>query len=303
MNFRTTFELKEAEKLLNLGDRVIFLGSCFSENIGAKLQYFGFDALINPFGTLFHPLAIAELLDEQDRPLRILNREGLFFTYETHSELRAKSESELCEMFEQKQVLLRAYLQKSKLLVITFGSAWGYYLNGSIVANCHKMPARFFEKKLSALEEMHCHWRNVLRALKAKFPDLEVMFTVSPVRHTRDGMIENQRSKARLLELVHTLEASYFPAYELMLDDLRDYRFYEADMIHPNALAVDYIFEAFAKQRINESARTHFPKIQKFRQFEAHQIKPFDQDRFDQHQEEVELKRGLLRCQIPDLKI
>lgn len=304
MNFRTTFTIPSAENLLNFGDSIILLGSCFSERIGLKLNYFGFDTLINPFGTLFHPKAIAKLLIEvpQEKP-RVFSRNQSWFTYETHSYIQGQSETELITTFMNQKALLKSYLERAKLLVITFGSSWGYYLEGEIVANCHKSPAHIFEKKLSSLSEMTEIWDEVLLELKSKYPNLEVLFTVSPVRHTKDGIIENQRSKARLIELIHHLDAYYFPSYEIQMDDLRDYRFYEADLIHPNTTAVDYIFELFSQHKIGEESRRHFPIIQKFRMFEAHQIKPLNPVKQEEHECEVELKRGTLQCQIPQLKL
>ena len=304
MNFRTTFHIPEADQLLSFGDTVTLLGSCFSDRIGQKLKYYGFDTLVNPFGTLFHPLAIARIFNlEIDSEPRTTQRNGTWFTFEAHSDVRANTEEALRLEFLKKQELLNEYLSKSKLLIITFGSAWGYYLNEEIVANCHKIPASNFQKRLTDFDAMHSVWRDLLLNLSRKFPNLEVLFTVSPVRHTKDGFVENQRSKARMIELIHSLNAAYFPSYELQMDDLRDYRFYEADLIHPNAVAVDYIFEKFTSYKIAASSQKYFPTIHKFRMFEAHQIKPFDQDKFEEHQYEVELKRGLLRCQISGLSI
>lgn len=304
MNFRTTFTIPRAEKLLNFGDSIILLGSCFSERIGLKLKYYGFDTLINPFGTLFHPIAIARLLTETPyKKPRILSRNQSWFTYEAHSFIQEPSEEELMTTFKNQKALLKSYLEKAKLLVVTFGSSWGYYLDGEIVSNCHKSPAHIFEKKLSSPSEMTKIWEEVLSGLKSKYPNLEVLFTVSPVRHIRDGIIENQRSKARLIELIHQLDAYYFPSYEVLMDDLRDYRFYEADMIHPNATAVDYIFELFSQHKIAEESRRYFPIIHKFRMFEAHQILPFHPVKQTEHEREVELKRESLQSQIPHLKL
>lgn len=304
MEFRTTFSIAEAENLLDFGDAITLLGSCFSDRIGNKLRYYGFDVLTNPFGTLFHPLAIANLLEmNENASLRTLKNRDTWLAFDAHSELSATSEAALQDLFVEKCVQLQSYLFKSKLLVITLGSAWGYYLNEKIVANCHKRPAADFKKRLTDLETMQTTWQRILTHLKQNFPQLEVMFTLSPVRHTKDGFIENQRSKARLTELVHSLDANYFPSYELLMDDLRDYRFYESDMIHPNAQAVDYIFDHFTMYKVSASSSKYFPVIHKFRMFEAHQIKPFDQDRFEEHQQEVALKRSQLCCQISGLCI
>lgn len=304
MNFRTTFTIPQSENLLTHEDSVTLFGSCFSDRIGQKLRYFGFDVLVNPFGTIFHPMAIANLL-MFDKPLEIrtLKRDADWFTFDTHSQIRASSEMELQSQFFAQRELLTSYLSKSKLLVITLGSSWGYYLNDQIVANCHKTPAKQFEKRLTDLEEMTKTWKAVTEKLNQQYPKLELMFTVSPVRHIKDGIIENQRSKSRLIELCHALEVSYFPAYEFLMDDLRDYRFYDFDMIHPNNTAVEYIFEQFSHHKISDKSRMYFPVIHKFRQFESHEIRPFDQEKYDEHQQNLEQKRAQLRCAVKGILI
>ncbi len=304
MNFRTTWDIAPFEHQLNYGGKAVLLGSCFSENIGKKLQYYGFDTLINPFGTIFHPLPLATLLEPNSfENIRTFERDGHWYALETHSDVSGENEEEFLNKLFAQQAALKSYLKDAKMLVITFGSAWGYYKEGSIVANCHKLPNSRFEKRFTDLDAMVNRWRKLLHDLKALYPQLDIVFTVSPVRHTRDGIVENQRSKSRLMELVHLLEAAYFPSYEIQMDDLRDYRFYEADLIHPNALAVDYIFDKFAACAIDEAARNQFSKIHKFRMFEAHQIKPWDEKRAAQHNIEIEKKRVDLCNQIPKLKL
>lgn len=304
MNFRTTWNISPFENQLQHGEKIVLMGSCFSENIGKKLQYFGFDALVNPFGTIFHPLPLAALLEPKSfGDIRTFERDDHWYTFEAHSAIQGADEDELLDKLFEQQALLKLYLKEAKMLVITFGSAWGYYKDNAIVANCHKMPASNFDKSLTDLHSMVHQWRQLIRDLKAIYPQLDIVFTVSPVRHTKDGMVENQQSKARLIELVHHLNEKYFPAYEIQMDDLRDYRFYEADLIHPNAVAVDYIFEKFSDVAIAEEARKHFPSIQKFRMFEAHQIKPWDESRAAKHTSEIEKKRAELLNQIPNLSL
>jgi hypothetical protein len=304
MNFRTTWQITPFENQLQHGDKIVLMGSCFSENIGAKLRYFGFDALVNPFGTIFHPLPLAQLINPlEELEIRPLERDGTWYAFESHSDLRGECELLLRENFSKQRELLQVYLKEAKMLVITFGSAWGYYKENQIVANCHKLPASLFEKRLTDLPEMIEIWQNLLIDLKKAYPNLQVVFTVSPVRHTKDGIVANQRSKSRLNELVHALNAGYFPSYEIQMDDLRDYRFYEADLIHPNAVAVDYIFEKFAEVAIAEEARKRFASIHKFRMFEAHQIKPWDEIRAATHAAEVVSRRAELIDKYPNLKL
>lgn len=304
MNFRTTFTIPDSDKKISFADHVVLLGSCFSERIGDKLSYYGFETLVNPFGTLFHPLSIAKLLDVKSSfEPRIVNRNGSWFAYEAHSVVNAKNDQELIIEIQRRKSVLFDALNKSKLLIITFGTSWGHYLNGEIVANCHKMPSGIFTKKLTTLEDMSGVWLNLLQQLKSSFPELDILFTISPVRHIKDGFVENQRSKARLIEFIHALKYPYFPSFEIMLDDLRDYRFYEPDLLHPNSIAVDYIFDFFTRFKIAQNSSQHFSLIKKFRMFENHLIKPFDKDKWDEHQKEVELKRLQILCQIPNLKL
>ena len=304
MNFRTTWEIAPFETQLSHGDKIVLMGSCFSENIGSKLRYYGFDALVNPFGTIFHPLSLAHLLNpKQDLKIRPLERDGYWFALESHSDLQGENESQLRQKFSEQRALLQAYLSEAKMLIITFGSAWGYYKDEQIVANCHKLPGTLFEKRLTDLLDMRKTWEKLISDLKAAYPRLQIVFTVSPVRHTKDGIIENQRSKSRLIELVHHINDNYFPAYEIQMDDLRDYRFYAADLIHPNSTAVDYIFEKFAEVAIKKETRDCFPAIHKFRMFEAHQIRPYEEKRSKKHAQEVENKRQELMKQVSNLNL
>jgi hypothetical protein len=304
MNFRTTWDIEPFDTQLNHGDKIVLMGSCFSENIGAKLRYFGFDALVNPFGTIFHPLSLAQLINPKEEPtLRPIKRDDLWYAFESHSDLQGEDEFQLRKNFSNQRELLRTYLKDAKMLIITLGSAWGYYKDNQIVANCHKLPGTLFEKRMTDLVDMLPLWNKLISDLKAAYPQLQIVFTVSPVRHTKDGIVENQRSKSRLIELVHQLDALYFPSYEIQMDDLRDYRFYEADLIHPNAMAVDYIFEKFAVVAIADEARSYFPVIHKFRMFEAHQIKPWNELRYEQHERDIETKRIELLKQIPNISL
>ena len=233
------------------GEEVILMGSCFSDNLAPYLINSGFKTLSNPFGTIFHPLALSRVLNDvldQNSKVDSVNRADLWFDWRATNEF-GKSEEELQSNLEKKFSATLDSLKKSSLLVITFGTSWGYRKDDQIVANCHKMPSSLFEKELTALELIQSEWGNLLSRFKAFNPNLKIVFAVSPVRHIKDGVVENNRSKARLLELAHSLQGygSYFPSYEIVMDILRDYRFFKEDTVHPNDQAVKIVWNTFEK--------------------------------------------------------
>lgn len=277
MQFRTELQVSSAPFSISHGDKVISLGSCFSEHVGGKLTWYGFDVLNNPFGTIFHPIALAELvrkaLCEGQPQWRVCQREDLFLSLDAHSACYGQSKVELIEVLEQKRMELRAYLREAKVCIVTFGTAWGYYQEKKIVANCHKLPSTQFDKQLTDVSEMVEEWNEILKSAKSFNPHLEFVFTVSPVRHLKDGIVENQRAKARLIELVHAIpESHYFPSYEILMDDLRDYRFYAEDLIHPSSQAVDYIFDKFTRYAVHTDAQELFPQVAKLRLRSQHNM-------------------------------
>ena len=267
--------------------KILSMGSCFAQTIGQKMGKAKFDVLVNPFGTLFHPLNLADLLDHalfQD-PLEkegILERDGLFLHYSTHSDIVGKSPEELTESYSQKLELTRSYLEKGTHLILTLGTAWIYvHETFGQVANCHKQPQKLFDKRLSTVEELELRLWSVLDNFSRVFPDLKIILTVSPVRHLKDGVAENQLSKSLLRVLCANLEkrlssVSYFPAYEMMMDELRDYRFYKSDLIHPSEEAEDYIWQKWQQSILSESTREKVSEIQKVQLELAH--RPFNPD-------------------------
>jgi len=206
------------------GDKLILLGSCFSDNMASVFQDSGFNVLSNPFGTVYHPLAIAESISDaldNANKTRIFNREDVWLDWRASSTVYAMSEKSMHERMTALSSELRTSLLTSKLLVITFGTAWGYFIeNGDVVANCHKMPGNLFDKRLVSLSEMKSVWQKVIQRLQRANPNLTIAFTVSPIDHLKDGVVENSRSKARLIELCHDLksntDAEYFHSYELV---------------------------------------------------------------------------------------
>ena len=257
MQFRTSFSIPPFEPKITHDSRLFAMGSCFSEMIGEKLAERKFKVLHNPFGTIFNPLSLFLLLEKSlsETPLEealILEQQERFYHYQTHSKLSATSKEQLMELLLHQQQAAKKVLSEASHIFITFGTAFIYDLQQSEipVANCHKQPNSLFRKRLLHPDEMLEGFRSFQTLLNQVNPEANIIVTVSPVRHTKDGIPENQLSKSMLRVFCHQLQENfrqvvYFPSYELMMDDLRDYRFYKEDMIHPTSQAENYIWDQF----------------------------------------------------------
>ena len=259
MQFRTELTPDKLPLALQLTDRIVTIGSCFAEVMGQRLADHKLTTTVNPFGTLFNPTSIAKLITlsltggTPDEAL-YLQRDGLWFHYDFHSSFWANTRDELANRLLQVLVNVGKVVCEANWLLLTLGSAVVYWHreSGQIVANCQKMPGTFFDKYLCPIDTIRAALTSLLSLLRRHNPGLQIVLTVSPVRHVRDGLTLNGASKALLRTLCAEMppldaQTHYFPAYELMLDDLRDYRFYEADLIHPNAQAHDYVFGKFVE--------------------------------------------------------
>lgn len=274
----------EDEKLLRYGNVVLSLGSCFSENIGRRLRHLGYDIKVNPFGTLYNPLSIAAALGRMLSTDFSFTSDDLLFWDDRyislmhHSRYDGESADSVLEELNAELLEGRQYLQKGDLLLLTFGSAHAYRFRetGEVVANCHKLPANRFDLRLCSLEELQSAMEELLQKLFQINPCIRLLLTVSPIRYLAYGPHHCRLSKARLLLLTEYLEGlfperiGYFPAYEILQDELRDYRFYADDLIHPSALAERIIFEkflaAYAAPEQEEARRA----AQKLRSFSQH---------------------------------
>jgi hypothetical protein len=267
MEFRTELSPQNLDFNLTHRDKIMMLGSCFTEHIASSLTRFRFPVFSNSHGIVFHPIPLAKALSEC-----ILNREyhidDLIKSNENwvslnhHGKFSSLKSEETLERINNVIGEGAHFVKEASTLVITFGTAIGYqYLETSqIAANCHKLHSNSFEKKRSEISDIVSEWNNVLSQLLVVNPKIKVIFTVSPVRHLREGFEENQKSKATLLLAIEKIQKSfpgvcfYFPSYEILMDDLRDYRFYEADMIHPNTQAIEYIREKFFASILSQRA-------------------------------------------------
>ena len=250
--------------LIDYSSEVLLLGSCFSENIGQKLEYFKFQSNQNPFGILFHPRAIENLI-ENAIDNKIYTEDDVFFhneqwhCFEAHSKLSNSCKNTLIDKLNAQVKFTERYINTASHIIITLGTAWVYNFidTDKVVANCHKIPQKQFKKILLSVEEVSSALNNILSKIKSVNFRATVVFTVSPIRHLKDGFIENTQSKAHLLAAIHGVIANksfYFPSYEIMMDELRDYRFYAEDMIHPNSTAISYIWEKFQKVWLSNDA-------------------------------------------------
>ena len=284
-NFRTTFLISPFSFKLSHQDKIFSIGSCFAENIGTKLEENKFQALLNPFGILYNPSSVAQTLErifsnEKITGEDILQHNDLWHSRLHHSRFSQTDKVPFLKAINASLNEANTFLKNTNRLLITLGTAfvWEEKETGIIVANCHKRPQKLFTRRRLSIDEIKENLLTVLRKIKKQNTDLEVIMTVSPVRHTNDGFIENQRSKAVLILAIDSLcqEESfihYFPAYELVQDDLRDYRFYGKDMLHPNEVAVDYIWEHFKGALFGAKTEEIFREIKKLKAMAAH--RPF----------------------------
>lgn len=256
-SFRTSEEIAKAKISINHQQQILLMGSCFAQNIGERLRQHKFSTLSNPFGILYNPISIQDglkllLEGKKIKEEALFYQHDLWHSFQHHGQFSHPNKQIALTQIDESLANGKGFLEKTNRIILTFGTAHVFILkkNNSIVANCHKLPATDFSRKRLSIDEIVKPMLSILKKLKTNQADLEVILTVSPVRHVRDGFIENQKSKASLLlsidEICRQLEfAHYFPAYELVMDDLRDYRFYKADMIHPNETAIEYIWEKF----------------------------------------------------------
>lgn len=250
MKFVTSVDIVPSIKKISYSDKILLLGSCFADNIGTKFGEYYFPTTVNPFGTMYNPASIASALQTAQSPHHltpIIHHNGLWHSFSHHGSFSCANKEQLLNACEQSRAQLREALQHTTTVIITFGTAWVYEYEGQVVSNCHKIPANLFVRRRLTVDEIVSIWQPVL----ASMPDKHWIFTVSPIRHIKDGLHDNQLSKAVLLQSIEQLSqlsiahCSYFPSYEIMLDELRDYRFYADDMLHPSPVAVEYIWQRF----------------------------------------------------------
>lgn len=277
MNFRTEIETPSYKDKIDVSDNLFFIGSCFSDNIGNILISNGFNCTINPYGATYNPLSICKVLSSIEHqkniePHQIITGDGVFRSLMHHSFIYGKTPEELLKATEERTISAHESLKNSNYVFITLGTSWvfEYLKTGEVVNNCHKIPAKEFRRRPLSIDEI-VHAFDTLISQSELLSSKKLFFTLSPIRHLKDGLAGNFVSKATLRVAIDRLcqrfdNIHYFPAYEIMTDDLRDYRFWEKDMVHPSPVAIEYIFEIFKKSLIAPSAESymkHHAKQQK----------------------------------------
>jgi hypothetical protein len=283
MDLMVNIDLKKLPRPITYRDTILLMGSCFTEHIGNALKDVKFSVLQNPNGILFGPDSVCKSLvsyieNKKYTAEELFQLNEVWNSWQHHSRFSHIDSQKAIDAINISQETAHSFLKKADWLIVTLGSSYSYRLRneadlagstlGEGVANCHRAPAKWFDKYLLEINETVAMLQDCCNRLRAFNPSLKIIFTISPVRHIRDGVVENNRSKARLTEAVHQVihnckEAYYFPAYELVIDVLRDYRFYDIDLVHPNYPATEFVLEKFAENCIDDDSRQLIQEIKK----------------------------------------
>ena len=315
MKLQTNIKLqKQPHHQIDYTSKLMLLGSCFSENIGGKFAYHKFQSEVNPFGILFHPVAIKNLItrsinEDFYSEEELVHQNEIYSCFDAHSKLNALSKAQLLENLNAQLNETLHQVKSASHIIITLGTAWVYrhIATDKIVANCHKISQKQFLKELLSVEDVVASLESIIALVRSVNSKVNFIFTISPVRHLKDGFVENNRSKAHLLSAIHQVveprkQLFYFPSYEIMMDELRDYRFYNQDMIHPNDLAIDYIWETFKTVWLTEDAVETSKKIASIQTKKAH--RPFNQNS-EAHQKflgNLQLEIAQIKKELPHIK-
>lgn len=298
-------------KKIGYDDKLLLLGSCFADNIGEKFGAHYFQMLSNPYGTLYNPASIAAILSpiaNSQSPISnppIIEWGGLWHSMLHHGSFSHSDRAQVLLRCEQSRELLQAFLQEATVVIVTFGTAWVYEYEGKVVSNCHKMPANRFVRRRLSVDEIVAMWQPLLEAM----PDKHWIFTVSPIRHIKDGLHENQLSKAILLQAVEELvnkansdKVGYFPSYEILLDELRDYRFFAEDMVHPSPVAVEYIWQRFVDTYMTADTQNEMRTLYQLWRDRHHRFLHPESDEAQLFTQQIKTRLQLLQSRYPWLE-
>jgi len=285
IKLQTKIPVSESTLRLSHQQRILLVGSCFTEHMGHKLRDFGFEVMMNPFGILYNPISIAECLNHCYQDIEIAEKDLVFHDGLWHSWLHhgcfSHADKAVClNNCNQAIHAAHQFLQQPHVVILTLGTSYVYTHEGKVVANCHKIPNNTFEKRRLEIAE-------IAEALQP-YPAL---YTVSPIRHWADGAHGNQLSKATLLLAIERMGKDYFPAYEIMMDELRDYRFYDQDMLHPSPLAVEILWERFQQTYMDSDTIAKGQKHHQLHLLEAHRPLFPDNESLEKHQQKIEMMR------------
>lgn len=282
MNLITKVDFPKYNFKIDLQNDLFFIGSCFTENIGKKFENHFFNTLINPFGVTYNPISIAEILQtilnfKKFKENDIFFHNNLYHSFLHHSSFSSSTIYDILNKINLNIELSHNFLKSSSFLLVTFGTSIVYTVKDKIVNNCHKLPGSFFVQKKISVEDIVNSYTLLINSLRAFNSELKIILTVSPVRHLKNGAIENQISKSTLILACHKIielfdNVFYFPSYEIVLDELRDYRFFASDMVHTNEIAVDYLWEIFCEKLISQQSLFDLPKLKKLKDALEHRL-------------------------------
>jgi hypothetical protein len=315
MELRTTFKIEPSQSRITYNDPVMFIGSCFAASIGRQLELGHMPVMINPAGTVYNPVSVCNTLDSITERKKynsddLYNHDGIWLSFDHYTDFSSGDPEEILKKINNKSNEALNFISSAKFLFVTFGTArvYRWLRSGRIVSNCHKIPASGFAHELLTVEDITNLWSSQLDKLKSLFPGLQIVFTISPVRHLKDGAHGNQVSKSVLFLAVeklleHPSKPEYFPAYELVMDDLRDYRFYEDDMLHPSTLAVDYIWDAFYHCYFDNATISMWQEVAKISKAVSHRIQTDTKDQIRKFAESIISRIDLINSKNPAINL
>ena len=313
MEFRTPVEWHGESEEIKYSDHVLLMGSCFAENVGGLLLENKFSCDVNPFGILYNPLSIAkalrQMLDGKVYTMDdLFDSGGQWHSWMHHSSFSSTDADECLNRINSRLEKATSALPRTSWLIMTWGTAFVYEKDSEVVGNCHKQPDRLFTRRLLDVDTICGEWNDTLREAKQRFPGLKVMLSVSPIRHLKDGLHGNQISKSVLLLAIDRLcreldFCHYFPSYEIVMDELRDYRFYAEDMLHPSPLAVKYIWECFCSTYMSKDTQRVMKEWADIQKGLAH--RPFnpDSDTYRRFLSQIVLKIEELKEKFPYFEV
>lgn len=312
--FRTKVEIPLSNWKISCKDTVLTLGSCFAENIGKKMQEVCFQTDVNPFGVLYNPVSIKNSIDLliKNEPFSendLFEYNSLWQSFSHSSQFSDSSMMNCLTGINSRLSTAANFLKKTDFLLITYGTAWVFEerKSGKVVSNCHKLPADKFIRRKLTVEEIVDDYGDLISRLQTLFPKLNIIFTVSPIRHWKDGAHENNLSKSTLLLAVDAMQkqyenVSYFPAYEIQMDELRDYRFYAADMLHPSDVAVDYIWKRFCETYFSGETLKIMKEVEQLSADLSHRPLHAESEDYMKFINSIEKKKAELKKKYPFLE-
>ncbi|KRD08294.1 GSCFA domain-containing protein [Flavobacterium sp. Root901] len=311
MQFRTQIPISKSNNPIDYNSKILSVGSCFAENMAEKFDYFKFQNETNPFGIIFNPVSIEKLFSRICKKELFMEKDVFFHnerwhSFEVHSDLSNADRQELLESLNKAVTETNKKIKEATHIIITFGTSWIYrnLESREIAANCHKVPQKQFSKELLSVEVIQKSIQNTIDLIQTLNPDINFIFTISPVRHIKDGFTENQVSKSHLFTALHQVlkTHNYFPSYEIMMDELRDYRFYNEDMLHPNQIAIDYIWKLFSENYISQESISTMHEVDEIQKSLRHRSFNPESEQHQKFLAKLQQKITVLGENLPHIK-